>query len=179
MSMLTSILAADPAETHHWLLPETAEIIYGGIASVLVIGALAKFALPMFKKSLAARTERIQKELDASAADLSSAQQDAASIRQALGDIEAERNRLLNEAKAQADAMLADGRSRITAEIAELEARAVADVATAAARGSDELRAEMGRVSALAVDAVLPSILDDQTQQALIENFIAKVGAGR
>jgi len=110
---------------------------------------------------------------------LSSAQHDASSIRQALGDIEAERNRLLNEAKAQADAMLADGRSRITAEIADLEARAVADVATAAARGSDELRAEMGRISATAVDAVLPSILDEQTQQALIENFIAKVGAGR
>jgi len=34
-------------ETHHWLLPETAEIIYGGLASVLVISALAKFAGPM------------------------------------------------------------------------------------------------------------------------------------
>jgi F-type H+-transporting ATPase subunit b len=179
MSLFSSILAADPAETHHWLLPETAEIIYGGIASVLVIGALAKFGLPLFTKFLTARTERIQKELDASAADLSSAQLDAASIRQALGDIEAERGRLLSEAKAQAEAMLADGRARITAEIAELEARAVADVATAAARGSDELRAEMGRVSAIAVDVVLPSLLDDQTQQALIENFIAKVGASR
>ena len=58
MSLL-SILAADPAETHHWLLPETAEIIYGGIASVLVIGALVKFAGPQFTKFLNARTERI------------------------------------------------------------------------------------------------------------------------
>ena len=77
---LFSILAADPSETHHWLLPETAEIIYGGIASVLVIGALVKFAGPMVKKSMAARTERIQKELDASANDLASAQADAAKI---------------------------------------------------------------------------------------------------
>jgi hypothetical protein len=36
-------------ETHHWLLPETAEIIYGGLASVLVISALVKFAGPMIK----------------------------------------------------------------------------------------------------------------------------------
>ena len=84
---LFSILAADPAETHHWLLPETAEIIYGGIASVLVIGALVKFAGPQFAKFLNARTERIQKELDASANDLATAQTDAAGIRQALGDI--------------------------------------------------------------------------------------------
>ena len=176
---LHALLAVDPAESPHWLFPELPEIIYGGISSVLVIGALAKFALPMFKKSLAARTERIQKEIDASSADLDSAQQDAASIRQALGDIDAERNRLVNEAKAQAEAMLADGRARLASEIADLEARAVADAATAAARGSDELRAEFARVAAVAVDAVLPTVLDDQTQQALIDNFIAKVGAGR
>ncbi len=177
--MHTSILAADPSETHHWLLPETAEIIYGGIASVLVIGALVKFAGPMVKKSMAARTERIQKELDASANDLSSAQTDAANIRTALGDIDAERARLLSDANAQAEALLRDGRARLTTELAELEAKAEADIAAAAARGGDELRAEIGRVSAAALDKVLPSVLDEATQQSLVENFIAKVGASR
>ena len=165
MSLL-SILAADPAETHHWLLPETAEIIYGGIASVLVIGALVKFAGPQFTKFLNARTERIQKELDASASDLATAQTD-------------ERARLLADANTQAAAVLTDGRARLTVEIAELEARASADIETAAARGSDELRAEIGRVASIAVDAVLPSVLDGATQQSLVENFISKVGASR
>ena len=178
MSVL-SILAADPSETHHWLLPETAEIIYGGIASVIVIGGLVKFAGPMVKKSMAARTERIQKELDASANDLASAQSDAAGIRTALGDIDAERARLLADANAQAEALLRDGRARLTAEIAELEAKADADIAAAAARGGDELRTEIGRVSASALDKVLPSVLDDATQQSLVENFISKVGASR
>ncbi|MFM8648312.1 MAG: hypothetical protein ACKODY_00855 [Actinomycetota bacterium] len=175
----TSLLAADPAETHHWLLPETAEIIYGGIASVLIIAALVKFALPQFKKSLAARSERIQKEIDASASDLATAEGDAARIRTALGDIDAERKRLLADAQAQADALLRDGRSRLTAEVAELEAKADADIAAAAARGGDELRAEIARVSAVALDKVLPSVLDDSTQQSLVENFITKVGASR
>jgi F-type H+-transporting ATPase subunit b len=176
---LFSILAADPSETHHWLLPETAEIIYGGIASVLVIGALVKFAGPMVKKSMAARTERIQKELDASANDLASAQADAANIRTALGDIAAEKSRLLSDANAQAAALLSDGRARLTAEVADLEAKADADIAAAAARGGDELRAEIARVSAVALDKVLPSVLDDATQQSLVENFITKVGASR
>ena len=176
---LFSILAADPSETHHWLLPETAEIIYGGIASVIVIGGLIKFAGPMVKKSMAARTERIQKELDASANDLAAAQSDAANIRTALGDIDAERARLLADANAQDASLLRDGRARITTEIAELEAKAEADIAAAAARGGDELRAEIGRVSTAALDKVLPSVLDDATQQSLVENFIAKVGASR
>jgi len=178
MNLLT-VFAADPAETHHWLLPETAEIIYGGIASVLVIGALVKFALPQAKKAMAARTERIQKELDASSNDLASAQADAARIRTALGDIASERARLMADAKSQADALLADGRARLAADVADLEAKADADIAVAAARGSDELRTEIGRLASSATDAVLSSVLDEATQQQLVENFIAKVGAGR
>ena len=118
-------------------------------------------------------------ELDASANDLSAAQTDADGIRQALGDIAGERARLLAEANTQAAVVLADGRARLTVEIAELEARATADIKTAAARGSDELRAEIGRVAAIAVDAVLPTVLDGATQQTLVENFISKVGASR
>ena len=176
---LSILFAADPAETHHWLLPETAEIIYGGIASVVIIGALVKFALPQFKKSLAARTERIQKELDASQGDLAQAEADAAKIRQALGDIASEKARLMADAQAQADALLAEGRSRLTAEIADMEAKADADIAAAAARGSDELRTEIGRLATVATDRVIASVLDDATQQSLVENFIAKVGASR
>jgi F-type H+-transporting ATPase subunit b len=174
-----SLFAADPAETHHWLLPETAEIIYGGIASVVIIGALVKFALPQFKKAMVARTERIQKELDASSNDLAQAQADAAKIRQALGDIESEKARLLADAKAQSDALLAEGRSRLTAEVADMEAKADADISAAAARGSDELRTEIGRLASVATDRVIASVLDDATQQSLVENFIAKVGASR
>ena len=65
MSHFAALLASeDPTITHHWLLPETAEIVYGGLASVIVIGALVKFAGPSIKKSFNARTTKIQKELD-------------------------------------------------------------------------------------------------------------------
>ena len=106
MNWLNTLLigAADPTQTHHWLLPETAEIIYGGIASVIVIGSLVKFAGPMAKKSLAARTERIQNEMDGARNARESAEVEAAEIRKALGDIGAERSRLLAEADSQAAA---------------------------------------------------------------------------
>jgi F-type H+-transporting ATPase subunit b len=165
--------------SHSAFLPETVEIVAGGIASVLVIGALIKFAGPMAKKSFAARTERIQKELDAAAADKSAAEAEAAGIRQAKGDIAAERSRILAEANAQAETILSDGRARLVTEVAELEARSAADIEAARGRVGDELRAEISRLSAAAVDHVVSGSLNDATHQELIENFIARVGAAK
>ena len=91
-----SLLASeDPTQTHSWLLPENAEIIYGGLSTIIVVGALVKFAGPMVKKSFAARTEKIQKELDDAAAAKVTAEGDAQNIRKALGDVAGERGRIL------------------------------------------------------------------------------------
>lgn len=180
---LFSLIAAeghdiDPARSIHWLWPADAELIYGSIASILIFGALYKFAGPAVTKAMAARTERIQAELDASAAAKTDAEAEAAGIRRAAGDIDAERQRLFAEADQQAAALLAEGRARLEHEVAELQARAQADLAAGAGRANDELRAEISRLAAVATDRVIAGgVLDDATQQALIENFIARVGA--
>lgn len=167
----------DDARSIHWLWPAQAELIYGSIASILIFGALFKFAGPAIKKAMADRTDRIQTELDESAAAQAAAEAEAADIRKAAGDIDAERQRLFAEADAQAETLLADGRERLEAEVAELEARADADLAAASGRANDELRAEISRLAAAATDRVLADgVLDDAAQQQLIENFIAKVG---
>lgn len=160
-----------------WLLPETTEIIWGGLASLIIFAALYKFALPLAKKALADRTARIQGELDAAAADRTAAASEAAQIRQAKGDIAAERARILAEADASAEAVLADGRTRLAQELVQLEARGAAEIAGAQSRSGDELRAEISRLSNAAVDHVVTGSLDDATHQALIENFISRVGA--
>lgn len=174
---LVSLIAADPAVSKHWLWPEPAEIIYGGLASIIVFAALYKFALPVAKKAMAERTEKIQKELDASANDLASATEEASRIRQAKGDIASERARILAEADAQAAAVLSEGRSRLQAEIADLEAKADAEIAGAASRQADELRGEIARVASVVVDRVAARTIDSSTQNDLVESFIAKVGA--
>lgn len=177
---LSALFAAgeiDPARSIHWLWPAAAELIYGSLASILIFGLLFKFAGPSVRKAMADRTARIQAELDASAEARSSAETEAADIRRAAGDIDSERQRLLAEADAQAAAMLSEGRARLTAEIAELEARAEADQAAAASRVGDELRTEISRLAAEVSDRLLADTLDDSAQQALIENFIQKVGS--
>jgi F-type H+-transporting ATPase subunit b len=165
--------------TSNWLLPGSAELIYGGLASLIIFALLAKFAGPQIKKAMAGRTARIQKELDSAAADKASAAKEAADIRQAKGDIAAERARIEAEAQAQAAAVLTEGRARLASELAELEAKAQAEMAASANRVGEELRAEVARLSVAAVDHVVTGTLDDATHQELIENFIARVGATR
>ena len=179
MRLLHLIAAEDPTQTHHWLLPETAEIIYGGIASLLIFTALYKFALPAAKKGLAARTERIQKELDNAANTRSAAESEAANIRRAIGDIAGERARLLAEADQQAASLLSEGRARIASEVADLEAKADADIAAARSRTSDELRAQIAQLSSVAAQNAVAASLNDNTQQELIESFISSVGGAR
>jgi F-type H+-transporting ATPase subunit b len=172
-----SILAVDPAVSPHWLFPEPAEIIYGGLASLIVFFALYKLGLPAAKKGMAARTEKIQKELDSAANDLASATGEAEQIRQAKGDIEAERRRLLGDAEVQASALLEDGRTRLAAEIADLEAKAEAEAAGMVTRVNDEVHAEIARIAAQVIDRVAVRTIDSSAQNDLVESFIAKVGA--
>jgi F-type H+-transporting ATPase subunit b len=169
----------DPTQTHSPIWPEGAEILYGAIAFGVVAFLLIKFAIPAAKKAMAARTERIQKELDGAASALASAKTESEQIRQAKGDIEGERARLLADADAQAEALLADGRARLDQEVAELEAKAQADIAALAARSGDELRTDIAQLAAQATDRLIVDELDDATAQTLVEQFIQKVGAAR
>ena len=186
MSISAFLIAAAEEGEHHdvtqtpskfW--PEGYEMLFGIPASLLVFFLRRKFAGPTIKKGMAARTAKVQAELDAGEAARVAADAEAADIRAAKGDIAGERARLLAEADTQAAALLEDGRARLSQELAELETRAEADLAAAAGRSGDELRAEIARLSSAAVDHVVTGSLDAATHQELIESFIAGVGVGK
>jgi len=166
-------------QTHSWIWPEPYEIIFGTMASGLIFGLLIKFVIPLAKKALTARTVSIQAELDSGANDLASAEQEAQDIRQAIGDIASERARILAETNVQAEALLRDGRARLAQELVEIQERGQSEIVSIGLRVSDELRAEISRLSGAAIDQVVRTSLTDATQQELIENFISKVGASR
>lgn len=174
--ILHSLLAVDPAQSGGPFWAAKAELLFGIPASLIIFALLVKFAGPAVKKALADRTARIQAEIDASAADSASAQAEADQIRQAKGDIAAERARILAEADAQAATVLDEGRKRIALEVADAEAKADADIATAANRGADELRAEIARLAESAIDRVAATTIDASTHNDLVESFIARAG---
>ena len=181
MSFIAMLAAAaeehDPSRTHHWLLPEDYEMIWGIPASILIFALLIWKAGPLIKKGFNDRTARVQAQLDDAANDLSAAEAEAADIRRALGDLDAERTRMLAEADEQAEALLRDGRARLDTEVTELNAKAEADIAAIASRSVDELRSEIARLSAAAAEHVVNGQLTEEVHRDLIESFIQKVGA--
>jgi F-type H+-transporting ATPase subunit b len=177
VNFLAFLASEDPSQTHSWLWPENYEMIWGIPASILIFGLLIWKAGPILVKSFRARTERIQAQLDEAADDKAAAEAEAAEVRRALGDLEAERARMLAEADEQAAALLRDGATRLDAEVDELEAKADADIAALVSRGADELRSEIARLSAAAAEHVVNGQLTAEVHRDLIEGFIQKVGA--
>src|SRR5690606_25395939 len=104
--------------TAHPILPPKWEMIIGSAASIIVFALIYKFAGPVIKQSFKDRTAGFQKRIDDSAAAKADAESEAVRIREAKGDIDAERARLYAEADTQAEALLADGRARLDAEMA-------------------------------------------------------------
>ena len=142
--------------THSPILPETPEIIWGGLASLIIFAALYKFAGPADRRR---RWPPAPRRSRASSTPpprrRPAAQTEAGTIRQAAGDIEAERARLLADADAQAEALLAEGRARLEQEVADLDARADAEHRVGRQPCDDELRAEISRLANEATDRVL------------------------
>ncbi len=171
--------AVDPARSVSPIWPERAELIFGSAASIIVFAALFFLLRKPVAQYFSGRTASIQGELDAAKADQAAAEKEAAQIRSAAGDIDAERKRLFDEADAEAAQLLAEGRTRLAEEVAELEARADADIGAAAGRSNNELVGEIARLANHATEAALADgVVDGATQQELIESFISSVGQG-
>lgn len=168
-----------PPQTPHSWLPENYEIIFGGLASVIIFWALWKFAIPELRKGLAARSERLGLQLSSAAAARAEAITAAEAIRASKGDIGAERARLLAEADDTAARVLAEGRARLVDELASLEAKAASDITVGQGRVGAELQAQVSAIAAAATPQVVNASLDDATKHALVEDFIARVGASR
>jgi F-type H+-transporting ATPase subunit b len=185
MSLLASILIAAEEGGHGGITtpykwwPEPYEIIWGGIASLLVFGALFKFAGPQFKKALAARREGIATDLMKAHNNKVSAEHTAANIRSDKGDIQGERTRLFAEADETAARVLSEGRARIEVEVREAESKGLADIEASKGRVGAEIQGQVATLAAAATEQVVRGSIDAVTQQRLIEDFIAKVGGSR
>lgn len=165
-------------ESPNPLLPETGEIVWGGIAFVLVFVALWKFALPPVKKGLNDRTERIRSEIDEADRLKAEAASTLSQYQASLADAKAEAARIIDEARTAAEAVRADVIARAEAEANELKAKAREDVEAGKARAITELQAQVGDLTIALAEKVVERSLDDATNRQLIDNYINNLGNG-
>jgi F-type H+-transporting ATPase subunit b len=159
------------------ILPEINEIIWGGLAFLVLLAAMIKWGFPAVRNTMDARTERIRSELQAA----EDAKVEAEKIKQdqlaELAEGRANANELVDAARQDAAAVRADLVAKAEADVAEMRRRADADIAAARERAMGDLQGDVNEIVVGAAERVVERNLDADTQRQLIENYISSVGS--
>lgn len=156
--------------------PALPEIIWGGIAFLIVLAVLMKFAFPALKKGLKDRENQIRDDLESASRAREEAEAESAQYRAAIGDARSEANVIVEDARADAERIRREVVSRAEAEAADIRERAQEDIRLAQERAMSDLRAQVTDLSIGLAERVVEHNLDRDTQVALIESYINSVG---
>ncbi len=161
------------------IAPAGPELLWGGIAFAIVAIALMKFAFPGLKKSLAARSEKIQSDIEGAERARREAEEEKARYEAQLGDARAQANGIVEEARVAAEQVRRDLIAKAEADAGEIRTRAQEDARLAAERAMSDLQGRVADLSIELAEKIVEHNLDRDTQLALVESYITSVGSGR
>jgi F-type H+-transporting ATPase subunit b len=168
----------DCQEAPNPILPETNEIIWGGLAFLVLLGVLWKYGLPPIRNMVAQREERIRADLERAEQAKVEAEGVLGQYQQQLADARQEAGRLIDEGRQAADQVRQDLIARAEADAAEVRTRAEEDTRLQVERAMADLRAQVADMSIGLAEKIVERNLDPNAQQELIESYIAQVGNG-
>jgi F-type H+-transporting ATPase subunit b len=167
----------DCQEAPHPLLPEPAELIWGGLSFLVVAFVLGKFAWPALKKGMAAREEKIRDDLEATESARTDAETVKAEYEAKLADARLEAGRIIEEARQAADEVRRELLAQAESDAAEVRRRAQEDIDLMTERAMRDLRGNVATLSVELAEKVVEHNLDADTQRELIDSYIDRVGS--
>ena len=175
----TLLLAAEEVsvKAKNPILPEGKEILWAGIAFVLVFSLLAWKAWPPIKAGLKARQDKISEDLEKAEAARVEAETSLDDYKRQLADARNDASQIIEEARLQAEGVRQERVAAVETEIAELRARAAEDIRLATERAMGDLQSKVAELSIELAEKVVERNLDRPTQTALIESYINQVGS--
>ncbi len=159
------------------ILPETNEIIWGGISFLVLLGLLWKFGYPAMTKGLDQRADRIRNDLETADTAKSEATAELARYQEQLKGAREEATRMRDDARAEMDDYKAQRRAEIDAELAAYRERAKAEADAAKTQALADVRSEVAALAIGAAEQVVQKSLDRETNVALVESYINSVDA--
>jgi F-type H+-transporting ATPase subunit b len=169
----------DCQEAPSLILPEWNEIIWGGLAFLILLGVMWKFALPPVRNMMKQREDRIRSDLERAEQAKAEGESELAEYRRQLADARNEAGRIIEEARQAADQVRQDLINRAEADAAEIRQRAQQDVQLGTERAMVDLQQRVAELSVELAEKVVERNLDRDTQIALIESYINQVGNGQ
>ena len=160
------------------ILPATNEIIWGGLAFVVLLLVMWKYALPPVRNLMKQREDRIRDDLERAEQARTEAEGELANYRRQVADARNEAARIIEEARQSADEVKRQIQSQAEADAADIRARAQEDIRLATERAQADLQGRVAELSIELAEKIVERNLDRDTQLALVESYIGQVGNG-
>jgi F-type H+-transporting ATPase subunit b len=159
------------------ITPAVSEMIWGGLAFLIVLLLLIKFAFPALRKGVKAREEKIRSDLEGAERVRQEAEDERARYQAQLADGRADANRIVEDARAAADRIRQETVTRAEQEAADIRSRANDDIEAARERAMADLRAQVANMSVELAEKIVERSIDRSAQEQLIESYISSVGS--
>ncbi len=164
---MTLFLAAD------LLAPNLGLIFWVGLAFLLLLFVLSKYAWGPITSALTEREQTIETSLTRAERALAEAKQLAADNERARREAEVEAQRIMREAREAAEASRAEQVDRTRDQIRTMQAQAQAEIEREKQQALAELRTEVADLAIQAAEKILHESLDAPRQKRLVEDCIA------
>ena len=178
MLHVVALLAQEATAEKNPILPDAAELIFGGLAFVIVFIALWKFAFPQLNQMLDARTAKVQGDLEKAESARVEADTVLADYRAQLAGARDESNRIIEDSRKTADQLRRDLQAKAEQEAAATVARAQEEIRAERDRVFADLRTQVGEIAVELAGRVVGQSLDSKTHEKLIDDYIEQVAAG-
>ena len=162
------------------LVPNWTEVIWGGVAFLIVFAALWKVLFPRITKTLQDRTDAIEGGLDRATEAQAQANRLREQYEAQLADARHEASRLRERSREEGAAIIAEMR-----EQAQVEARRITEAARSQIEADRQqafasLRAEIGTLSVQLASKIVGESLEDEARQSrVIDRFLEELDASR
>lgn len=174
--MLSSLLlAAEGVPNGRFMPADPKEFFWSAGAFLIVLALLVWKVLPLAKKGLSDRSDRIRAEIVEAERAKVEAESELSSLRSKLGDADAEAARIKDEAKKTASTLKADLIARADADAADAKGKASLEASATSGAAAADIQAAVANQAAAAAESVVSANLDQAAHADLIDRYIEEV----
>lgn len=157
------------------LLPHTAELVWGTISFLVLLGILMKFAFPAAKKALAEREERIRTDLEKAEEARQAAERLLEDYRSRIQKAKEEAAQIVDEARKTGEALRKEIVERAEAQAAEIVARARQEAENEKRQAMVEVYRAAGGVAVELAEKMIRASIDPDLQRRIVDDYIRQV----
>ena len=170
--MHSAFLAASTADNP--LLPTAPDLIWGGLAFVIVFVAFIWKVLPRLNAMLDARSDAIEGSIKRAEVAEAAAEAKKGEYEAALAEARAEAGRIRDQARADGAKIVAEAKDQATVEAARVTANAQLQIEAERTAALVSLRAEVGSLAIdLASGVIGESLTSDKRSKDIVDRFLA------